>query len=262
MSRNIVFFDSLNDQKKEGRLFNDPWTPLEANPVAWFDASDLDTITEVIGNKVSEWGDKSGNGNHATQGSATEQPKTGVATIGGKNVITGNDASGRAYMNITGSSLVKSCFAVFDVSTSAAGGYIMSLGADLPDDADAEVFVRYGNNTDQTSFDGGGSNTGKYSLNGGLDSITAIGHTDSQIRTGSNIIECVSTSTFPLNHFIGRNDGNIGPTNAYKLGELIWFDIELSTIDKQKMEGYLAHKWSLTDNLSIAHPYKNEAPLI
>jgi hypothetical protein len=28
----------------------------------------------------------------------------------------------------------------------------------------------------------------------------------------------------------------------------------------EKAEGYLAHKWGLTSNLPVSHPYKNTAP--
>ena len=28
----------------------------------------------------------------------------------------------------------------------------------------------------------------------------------------------------------------------------------------EKAEGYLAHKWGMTSNLPVSHPYKNTAP--
>jgi hypothetical protein len=34
----------------------------------------------------------------------------------------------------------------------------------------------------------------------------------------------------------------------------------LSTTDRQKLEGYLAHKWGLAANLPADHPYKSAAP--
>ena len=52
----------------------------------WLDAADLGTITE-FGGAVSQWDDKSGNLNHATQGDGARQPTTGSQTIGGKNAI-------------------------------------------------------------------------------------------------------------------------------------------------------------------------------
>ena len=68
------------------------FTPLAYSPAAWFDASDGDTITETAG-KVSQWDDKSGNGNHATQGTGANQVSTGIETLNGLNVLSadGND---------------------------------------------------------------------------------------------------------------------------------------------------------------------------
>jgi len=59
------------------------------NLALWLDASDLSTIIES-GSSVSEWLDKSGLNNHATQGVAINQPTTGANTINGKNVISFN----------------------------------------------------------------------------------------------------------------------------------------------------------------------------
>jgi uncharacterized repeat protein (TIGR02543 family) len=43
-------------------------------------------------------------------------------------------------------------------------------------------------------------------------------------------------------------------------GEAIICNANLNTTDRQKVEGYLAHKWGLAGNLSAGHPYKNAAP--
>ena len=44
------------------------------------------------------------------------------------------------------------------------------------------------------------------------------------------------------------------------LAELIICNQELSDSDVQKVEGYLAHKWGLSDDLPGSHPYKNNSP--
>lgn len=51
----------------------DSWTPAELTTTLWLEASDSSTITET-GGLVSQWDDKSGNDNHATQGTAADQP--------------------------------------------------------------------------------------------------------------------------------------------------------------------------------------------
>lgn len=53
---------------------------------AWFDASDISTITES-GGAVSQWNDKSGNGRNVSQSVGSSQPTTGATTLKGYNVI-------------------------------------------------------------------------------------------------------------------------------------------------------------------------------
>lgn len=63
------------------------FTPTQvANNVLWLDASDSNTITER-GGAVSQWDDKSGEGNNIPV-TGTQRPTTGVDTINGKNVLT------------------------------------------------------------------------------------------------------------------------------------------------------------------------------
>lgn len=62
------------------------FTPLSLSPLAWYDASDTSTITE-LSNKVSQWDDKSGNGYNLTQATGALQPSSGTRTQNDLNVI-------------------------------------------------------------------------------------------------------------------------------------------------------------------------------
>jgi len=78
------------------------FSPLDVSGLQlWLDASDETTITESSGS-VSQWDDKSGNGNHVTQGTAASQPSTGVNTKNGRNVLTfaGNEFFTRAHIGL------------------------------------------------------------------------------------------------------------------------------------------------------------------
>lgn len=63
-----------------------PFSPLDLSPVLWLDASDTSSIVES-GGAVSQWTDKSGNGNHATQGTGALQPTTNSRTLNSLNTI-------------------------------------------------------------------------------------------------------------------------------------------------------------------------------
>jgi len=46
------------------------------------------------------------------------------------------------------------------------------------------------------------------------------------------------------------------------MAEAFFTDTVLSTIERQKAEGYLAHKWGLTGSLDSGHPYKSSSPTV
>jgi len=101
------------------------FTPLELSPALWLDASDTSTITEVAG-AVSQWDDKSGNGNDVTQGTAAAQPTTGTRTQNSLNVLDfdGDDSlnAGNKFNVLTGG-LTIMIVAAFD-NASGAGGLV------------------------------------------------------------------------------------------------------------------------------------------
>jgi hypothetical protein len=61
----------INHRKK---IITGGVNPLDYSPDFWHDASDPLSITLDATGKVIEWADKSGNGNHLTQGSANRRP--------------------------------------------------------------------------------------------------------------------------------------------------------------------------------------------
>jgi hypothetical protein len=100
-----------------------------ANLQLWLDASDASTITQVAG-AVSQWNDKSGNGNHATQGTGSSQPITGTRTIGGLNALDFDGSND--FMSLTSSIAATSgitCFAVCEADTVAAQGAMITGSA-------------------------------------------------------------------------------------------------------------------------------------
>lgn len=50
------------------------FNPLNYTPIAWYDSSDVSTITKDISNKVSQWNDKSGFDYHLTQSVDISKP--------------------------------------------------------------------------------------------------------------------------------------------------------------------------------------------
>jgi hypothetical protein len=87
----------------------------------------------------------------------------------------------------------------------------------------------------------------KIGVNGG----SLVGNNE---RTGGT-----SNNSPTFNLQIGAVGNNVVPLIG-DYCELIIVNGSLSTSDRQKAEGYLAHKWGLTANLPSDHPYKNNPP--
>ena len=105
------------------------------------------------------------------------------------------------------------------------------------------------------------ANTLSYYIDGSL-----IG-TDSYATGGANTSDTDLPTTHDTWTAIGqsnRSGANDNPlSSGSRIGELICAakgSGSYSTSDREKVEGYLAHKWGLTANLPSGHPYKNSAP--
>ena len=62
------------------------WNPTTIPTELWLDAAEASTVTETSG-QVSRWGDRSGNGRDATQGTAANQPDYVAGGQNGLNVV-------------------------------------------------------------------------------------------------------------------------------------------------------------------------------
>lgn len=81
--------------------------------------------------------------------------------------------------------------------------------------------------------------------------IIADTHFDLSWLASSNVINHHYCDPF------GRYGGNLYKSG---FGEILWFEGELATEERQKCEGYLAYKWNLQNLLADNHPYKNYPP--
>lgn len=68
-----------------------------------------------------------------------------------------------------------------------------------------------------------------------------------------------STTSNPIGIGGWATNGTQAATNMY-MAEIIFYDIALTTSNREQIEGYLAHKWGLASNLPVGHPYKSSRP--
>jgi len=212
------------------------FSPLDLSPVLWLDASDTSTITES-GGAVSQWDDKSGNGNDVTQGTAANQPTSGTRTLNGLNVL---DFDGTTdFLTVSGftASQPITLFAVVEKDTDTSrriftGGI---LGWILVNQQPTSYAGNYLYGTIGTAVD----NTPhimRHTFNGVSSSIhvdgTQTGPTGNAGTTGITSPFTLSTSSTQ------QWDGIIA--------EIIVIDGTLTADQITATESYLASKWGIT----------------
>lgn len=261
--------------KKEFTWNETVWNPSMISTALWLDAADSGTITESTG-AVDEWRDKSGNVRHATA-STTARPVVTSAGLGGKNVITfdgTNDA-----LTATLATGLSSSFAVFAVvvplRNQAIEGYVVSEVASYTNYwfALARAGAGGGQKMGMNMFDGTNNPISEYTvlptlnvgyIMSGIRDTTSgsrklFYHQDGTLR-GDVADDTSLTAPAYSNLQIG---GQVNQADRYgnvRIGEVVIVASLLSTLERQKLEGYLAHKWGLTASLPNDHPYKTVGP--
>lgn len=247
------------------------WTPANlASLVAWYDASDLSTITES-GGAVSQWDDKSGNANHLTQSTGIRQPETGLNTINSLNVLNfvqdamaiSSDISSNTFTWAIVHNANEANDRLIDMRGTGASGIVK--GVVLKSQKDISLLIDEGNGNYKvyghtTTLSGTNVHLVTVGLSAATDKVYLNG-TDETIQygTGGSYPTDVANSTPKLT--VGGNYEQITQfLNDDDIGEIVITNAVLSTSDRQKLEGYLAHKWGTTANLPAAHPYKTVAP--
>ena len=74
------------------------------------------------------------------------------------------------------------------------------------------------------------------------------------------VVTPIATAVSYSNLQIGGQVNQAGRYSHAKIGEVIITDYASATPERQRIEGYLAHKWGLTANLPCGHPYKTVGP--
>lgn len=221
------------------------WTPaaLGSSLALWLDAEDASKIT-LNGSTVSQWQDKSGNNRHATQSTAANQPTYTTNGLNGKPVVTFDGSSD--FMNVTSFNQAVS------LAIMGSGGTITSplvSGA-----APSNFAPAWNANADLVAYRAQSTSTISNVTLGGLSTNFAIGFVSVNISAGSVGIsgngaaltafpQSLNTADTTINT-IGRDYGGVDQFSNGSIAELIVASTVLNLADRQRLEGYLAWKWS------------------
>lgn len=251
-----------------------PWTPADITTDLWLDADDAATITES-GGSVSQWDDKSGGAFHFSQATASKQPTTGLNTIGGLNVINfdGLVEWMQSSANPWGSSV--------------SDGFVIMLHRTPSTLTAGENFNMGGTSTASEAWKIAAPNTaGAYVFDaGGETGTNRITGASSTVAVDENLITSAYCSTTDSVQEV-RYNGEVNVSDATghtvnftsnptlmcrfpdwveqngDVAELVAIKGTVSTDTRQRLEGYLAHKWGLEGNLDAGHPYKSAPPTV
>lgn len=202
----------------------------------WLDASDTSTITHSSG-AVSQWDDKSGNGQHVTQGTASLQPATGVETLNGLNVLT---RSGADWRMSRGAFVIPQPFTVMFVGSSPSTGaqWPWSGTGGYSAGSSTTWFTNMG--ADQASLDvpwGDGAPFALAHVINGDASVTRF--RGAQVGAGSPGAGGLATLDI-------MNRASGGRIWLGKFAELVMWSRALTAPEIAQAEAYAAAKWGVT----------------
>jgi prepilin-type N-terminal cleavage/methylation domain-containing protein len=251
-SNNRVSVFAINAELGQGIGINDqPWTPaqLGSSLALWLDAADSSTIM-LNGSTVSQWNDKSGNARHVLQATAANQPSYVANSLNSKPGIDwGSVLNDKQLSN-------------------SSISYTMNRAYGVAYWDGPSMFPNYNALLAFGGAGGGNSiqaNPGGVNLFGGT-TLFLNGSTSSTNSALPTIAEPFvfasgQDTTGTRNTFIIGGDGNTDRGWIGLIYEVILSVLPLSLDDRQKLEGYLAWKWGLTDKLPTNHPYKWDGTL-
>lgn len=259
-------------------VFSAPWTPAQITTAIWLDASDASTITES-GGVVSQWDDKSGNGRHFTQSTVANRPTFESAVQNGLSAVKFVNGPGagatRQFVENTSYTNTSNQLTIFSVHRNLSG----ASGANIY----GRLFSFAPSNQLDYATTGGillcyGITSGitLYRSFAAIASTAAISDTwcvvDAERDAGNGSVSLngntrVTGSTPTADFNIGRtrigNDFSANDSGIQGwVGENIAISGVIDASTKEKMQGYLAHKWGLTGSLPAGHPYKSAAPTV
>jgi hypothetical protein len=213
---------------------------LFADCIVWLDSADSSTI-ELNGSNVSQWNDKSGQGNNAVQSSGANQPAY-TDQINDRNVITFTYLSDRMEFSPEITLAIANgaeVFVAIELESVVTDNKIL-CGESINSQTIrtfSDTLVAYNTTTLQSDAGVLSTNIAVLSFRfTGTAGVLAIDGTD--VKSGA-----IAAVDYKIGN-IGRLTGNV-PEMHGKLGEIIIFDRQLTALERSQINNYLTSKWGI-----------------
>ena len=241
-----------------GNLFSDSAPGLKL----WFDANDVnaddepddiyDFIRTLGKQRVSMWGDKSGNTNHPIQAEVSNMPSWSPNSLNFKPVVSFDSSADE----------------VLDIKK-------------IVSDPEYIFIVHKHNFTNPTQEKprvlGGSLSTvhtdGYFGFEDNVSGVEIISDTNASSWSVSSFRVIPESQTLWVNGKVANllDPGSPGAASTTvdmlgeaftgEIAEVLVYENSINSVNRQKIEGYLAHKWGLTDQLQHIHPYSEKPPV-
>lgn len=249
------------------------WDPsrLGTDLQIWLDASDTNTVT-LDSAKVVEWQDKSTFGRHVSQSAPFRRPNYASNLLDGKNGIVFDGVSSWLATSVDFPVSDDPDFSVYILyeKTNANKGAAYGWGTI---EVTRSAFGLYDNGSTLVGYVYVGDNNYKIQnvpvneplIEGYVKSSGIIAETSLAVRNGVDVGLATGNSTNtptiasrPLH--IGRFSDFAGLHLEGRVYEFIVVSSAQLELSRQKVEGYIAHKWGLEANLPSDHAFRDNPP--
>ena len=223
----------------------------------WLDASDGSSILHSS-NDVSAWNDKSGNGLQGLQATSSKRPSFVASGQNGLSTIRFDGSDD--FIQVRNLSINQG-YTVYSVAKTTAGSARDYLFDGVTTNS-ARSLIALRNSGTVQFWAGNWANTSITSPTGFFTLSAVFDNTSSLLSLNGTTVTGKNTGSFSLTNGINLGT-NYNTNNDFLEGDIAEFiivDGVASASDRQKVEGYLAHKWGITAALASAHPYKSSQP--
>jgi hypothetical protein len=223
----------------------------------WLDGADSSTITATT--SLTGWSDKSGNGRNATvyNGTPTYALASGVTFNGSSSLQVSYPAS----------PTVETLFVIIKFNSVSSQSDIFAGTS-----TGQREFLMYSPYSPGTLYLGQYGSAPSGSINGGTvttGTTYMLGYVFNGTGNSISFFQSGNTTTSGTPQFTYGSGGTVSLIGSYGGGgflqgqiyDVIVFNSSLSTIQRKRVEGYLAQKWGLQSSLPANHPYKTIAPI-
>lgn len=242
------------------------WTPADISTQSWYDVSDNSTLT-ITDSIVEQIDDKSGNNLHLAANSSSTKGHTLISSdLNGLNTVSldGDDRyNASSSYSIPDGNLQAFIVAYPDIIDSANDSVLASAGvtpnwqfnAASNSEFKAQVNSQAGATT-PSSIDFSG-NYHIFNAFFDWDNTVIKSYVDGSV-VGSVAYSLQLSTAQSLRVYTNRGNSSM-PSG--KIAEIILCN-DVTDSTREKIEGYLAHKWGLESNLPGTHLYKTVSPFI